>query len=419
MARVSTHQDAYTLINALYEEITGQKSTIVAQDTSSFISVGETILTYGTEKILNGVGIVSGKRMADNRPYTSQFIKVRAENSGIYTTIKGTINYYASKALEDGSINQTGGLINFKEGFDNGYNPDAYGQAQSAGSMWEQHPAKVVNFWFSGSSTWQDCITRYDDQIQQAFRSEEDFLNFWQGVMVEKGSDIEQQKEAFDRASVLNFMAGIYDLSSDMVGSAVNLTSEFNNTFGTNYSSDQLLSTYIVEFSEFLASKIKDISDAMTDRSTGMHWTVPTTAGDVILRHTPKANQNMLFSSIVWNKVGTLVKPQVFNPDYLDIGNFTPVRFWQNEQIPLAIDVTPAIPDTTTPTAQTTGNRVQLGKVLGLIYDDRALLTDYQLEDVSTTEKEARKHYRNTWFTFRRNAINNFTHKAVLLYMAD
>ena len=82
------------------------------------------------------------------------------------------------------------------------------------------------------------------------------------------------------------------------------------------------------------------------------------------------------------------------------------------------IDVTPAVPDYTLGT-QKAGNNVALSYVVGLLYDEDALMTDYQLETANTTSLEARKRYRNTWLSIARNAINDFTENGILFYMAD
>ena len=85
-----------------------------------------------------------------------------------------------------------------------------------------------MEFNFAGRNTWQDCSTIPEIQLQQAFRSEADFSDFVTGYMMERANDLESQKEAYNRMTLLNYMAGIYDMSSDMPGSAVNLTTAFN-----------------------------------------------------------------------------------------------------------------------------------------------------------------------------------------------
>ena len=220
---------------------------------------------------------------------------------------------------------------------------------------------------------------------------------------------------------MLNFMAGIYDLNA-VTGGAINMTTAFNTKFGTSYTTTQLLTTYYKEFLEFFVSEIKTLSDTLENRSIKYHWSPTKTINGVtydILRHTPKSKQKLLLSKPFIRDAESRVMPEIFNPSYLDITNFEGVEFWQNENEPYKISVTPAIPDTSDPTEQTIGSAVALNVVLGLLYDEDALMTDYQLDSVDTTPIEARKRYRNVWYHFAKNAINDFTENGILLYMAD
>lgn len=414
--RVLTHRDAHALINAINAEMQGTRSTIQAVDTSTFISVGETILSNPMENVYNAIAIVLGRFMVQARPYAGKFASIRAINSGIYSNRLRAVSFYSKAALGDGSTNNQI-TTNLATGYDNGKN-----NGQSEASQWEQHPAMPLELGFGGSSTWQDCITRYENQVQLAFASEDDFITFVNGYVTEKMNDITQQKEAFDRAAVLNFIAGIVDMGADMPGSSLNLTAAFNAAYGTSYTTAELLSDYQAQFYPFFVATVKNVVNEFENRDAKYHWSVPKTVGNDtyhILRHTPKSNAKMMLLDRFWINAEAQVKSAIFNPSYLDFGRFESILYWQNANEPAKIDVTPAIPDKTNLAEQKAGARVQLSNVLGLIYDEDAIITDYQLDDVSTTNKEARKHYRNTWYTMRRNAINNFTQKAVLLYMAD
>jgi hypothetical protein len=64
----------------------------------------------------------------------------------------------------------------------------------------------------------------------------------------------------------------------------------------------------------------------------------------------------------------------IFNPEYLNVGQYEKVTHWQNINDPMSIDVTPAIPNLASPASgQKKGNRVQLDHVVGMIYDEDAL----------------------------------------------
>jgi hypothetical protein len=83
----------------------------------------------------------------------------------------------------------------------------------------------------------------------------------------------------------------------------------------------------------------------------------------------------------------------------------------------MKISVTPAIPDTSNPAAQKAGSAVTLDNVVGVLFDEDALMVDYQLETALSTSVEARKHYRNVWYTYAKNSICDFTEKGILYYL--
>lgn len=417
MARVLTTLDAYAIVNAMVKEQTGQNASITALDPSSFVSVGEQLLSAGTEATLNALSMVLGRTFVAVRPYNAKFATINAVNSGVYANRLRKISFYSREAVEDGSENTQLNAENLILGQDNG----AHGTSpnSSTPSMWEQNPPIPLEIIFSGSSEVQTVTTVYEKQLQVAFRSPEDFIDFVEGIMVEKGNDIESMKEAFNRMTVLNAIAGAVDMSNPE--SVINMVTAFNNAFGTSYTRADLLGVHFTEFVEFFVSTVKTISDRMTNRSAKYHWspTYTDAQGNTheLLRHTPKAKQKMLVYNPFWISAEARVKPAIFNERYIDFGNFEGVDFWQNEYDSSEIDIVPAIPDVLNPTQQTAGARVQIEYCLAFIFDEDACMVDYQLDDATTTPLEARKHYRNLWWTIRRNAINDFTENMVVLHM--
>ena len=414
--RTLTAKDCHALMNLLVKEATGQDATIQAVDSSTFVSAGELVLSTGTENVLNALSLVLGRTFMAVRPYDAKLALINAVNTGEYTHRMRKISFYSREAQASGDWN-TQSFTNLADGFTNGQNIED-GSAQSTKSMWEQNQPVPLEMNFAGQNVWEDSTTVYEYQLQQAFRSEAEFGQFVAGIMTERGNDIESQKEAFNRMTLLNFMAGVYDL--DQTGSKVNLTYEFNQEFGTSYTTAQLLSTYLKEFSEFLAARVRIDSDRMTNRSKKNHW-APAKEGYALLRHTPKDRQRLFLYEPLMIKTKAYVYPSLFNEEYLQMSQYESVMFWQNENDPSAIKVTPAIPDAagTNSGLQTVGDQVSLSYVVGLLFDEDALMVDYQLERSNTTPLEARKGYRNIWWTFSKNSICDYTENAILYYMAD
>ena len=420
MARTLTPVDACALMTLLVKEATGQ-TTITNVDSSNFVSVGETVLAAGTENVLNSLSLVLGRTFMAVRPYEAKFKILNSINSGAYSNRLRKISFYSRDPKEAGQVN-TNANTNLAMGFDNGTN-----SGSSTESMWVQNAPVPLELNFGGSSAWQDSTTVYRDALKVAFRGPSEFAEFLNGVMVEKGNDIESQKEAFNRMTFLNYVAGIYDLDvANPNGRAVNLTSEFNTYYGTSYTTAQLLTTYRKDLFEFAVARFKTDSDNLENRSARFHWSPAKTVGTdsyTLLRHTPKSRQRMILYKPFMTMAEATIMPEIFNPQYLDIKNAEFVNFWQADAGDILgnaeINVTPAIPNVSTPGAQTTGTAVNLKYFIGALYDADAILVDYQLEDALATPVEARKRYYNMWWSFQKNAIADFTENGIIYFMAD
>ena len=420
MPRRLTTTDGYAFINAMAAEMLGQNATIQAVDESTFASVGESILQAGTENVINTLSLVASRNLIAIRPYKAKFRLMNALDSGMFSNRIRKISYYAKNATPTGASN-TQLFTNLAMGFDNGQNPSG-GTPQSTESMWLQSTPVTWQSWFGGGIEWQYPYTLYENALKLAFRNGAEFAEFLNGFLVSCANDIETEKEAFSRMVVLNAIAGVADLTASMPGSFVNLTSEFNTKFGTAYTTAQLKTTYLSEFLAFFVAFFKTTSDMLENRSIKYHWSPAKTVGGVsyvLPRQTKKADQRCMMIAKFWNDAEALVLPQIFNPQYLSIDSFEKVDYWQNINDPMAIDVTPAIPDVSAPAAQTIGARVQLSNVLGILYDRDAMMVDFHLESVESTPLEARKHYRTIWNTINKNPIWDATENFVVFYMAD
>lgn len=220
MARTITPKDCHTLINAMVRQATGQQS-ITATDTSSFISAGELVLSTGMENVYNAINAVLARMIIAVRPYNAKLQLIQAEDTQFASRLR-KVSFYAQDADPAGNFN-TDLYTNFAQGYTAGDN-----SAASTKSQWEQNLAMPLEMNFAGLSTWQDCITLPEDAVKWAFSSEAEFARFVDGFLTEHGNDIESQVESWNRAGILNKIGQIYDMSSDMPGSAVDLVAAFN-----------------------------------------------------------------------------------------------------------------------------------------------------------------------------------------------
>ena len=428
MARIYTPKDAHVLMNELVKQATGQQAIRVI-DSSSFISAGELVIGTGMENVYNSLSCLVGRTWMAVRPYEAKITLFQAANTDLYTSRMRKISYYAKNALPSGWFN-TDLYTNLKNGYTNGQNTAA--DPHSTKSMWEQDQNIMMEMFFGGSSTWQDCITRYENQVKTALRNEDEFIRLINGMLVEKYNDVASQKEAYNRMVLLNAMATRYLLTNKgaIANGAINLTAAFNAKFGTAYTSQQLRTTYLTDFLSFLVSTIKQYSNLLTHRSLNFHWSPAKNVDGTdyyLLRHTPKSKQKLMMYEPLFIEATAQVLPEIFNPKFLKIENYEGVDYWQALEGGLAnnpaMNVIPAIPDTdsTSPTygTQIQGDAVNIPYVVGFLFDDDAIMTDFQFEGAASTGLEARKGYRNTWLTFAKNGLNDATENAILFYMED
>lgn len=420
MARTLTPKDGYLLINQIVREATGQASITVV-DASTFVSAGETLLSQQRENVLNAISIVLGRTFAAVRPYRARLLSLNAINSGVYTSRFRKISYYTKDALPSGFFN-TDAFTNFADSYTAGDNGGA-----STKSQYEQHPAMPLEMNFGGSTTWQDCITYYEDKLETAFNSVESFNAFIEGILVNHGNLIEHQKEAWNRMTLLSAVAARNALETAGItkGCVINLTTEFNTFFGTNYTSAQLRSTYLKEFLEFMTAKIKETSDRFTEDSTAYHDPLTKTVGGVnysILRHTPKDRQKLLLFGPLWRLAESIVMPEIFNDSYLKLDSqFEPVEYWQSNyddtERPQVI-YNGAYYDSVSGEQKAVGTQT-IDYLVGVLFDEDAIVVDTVLERSMTSAPEARKGFRNTWNTYAFNAINDQTENMTIFIMDD
>ena len=425
MAKALTPQDCYALMNELVAQATGQK-TLAVVDTSTFVSAGETVLATGVENTLNALSLVLGRTIIAVRPYKARLASIQAMDTGEYTHRIRKISYFSRKALPAGDFNTQLYPENLYQGKTNAQ--DTTSGHESTKSMWVQNQAQPFEMNFCSSCVWDESTTVYENQVKPAFRDPAVFAEFVAGILTEKANDIESEKEAFNRMAILNKIGDVMQTGTS--AQVINLTKEFNDTFGTAYTSAQLRSTYLKDFLAFFVAKFKLVSDRMTERSATYHRTFtrtvknPETGVDetlYLLRHTPKADQHALLYNELFVNAEAQVLPAIFNPQYLNIENYEPVDYWQSnysDAVRPKVNIVPAIYDSSTG-YQVQGEQVELDYVVGMIFDRDAIVTDFQLESSASSPLEARKMYRNLFWHFSKGCINDPSENCVLFIMAD
>lgn len=419
-----TPQDSYLVMQDMVDQIMGSKAPDTIDETN-FLDVGDTVATYSQEIVFNAVHMSLGRFVMAVRSVDEEFNIIGAIDTSEYNHRFRKISFYSKKTKPSGMFN-TNLYTNHKTGYTAGTNG-----GESTPSQWEQNLAIPLEMNFGKSSTWQYCVTNLLIDGKYAFQNESEWVAFIEGYMTQHANDMKMEREAFKRMTFAGHIAVNYAAGTSTGGAASlgvrNLTKEFNDKFGTAYTSAQLRTTYLKEFLEFFTATVKKDSKKMRRNNVLYHYyPVITENGETfhLPRHTPARYQKMVMLDEFWIDAQAQVMPEIFNTEYLDKGNFETIEYWQSPLAPAEIDMTVPIPAwlntiMSGQTAQDTTANVNISYFLGAIFDRDACLVDMQVERANTTPVEARKGFSNTWYTFAKNAICDPTEKTIIYVMED
>ena len=402
MANSFTPTDVYAIVNEIVSQATGQKSIAVV-DTTSFVSIGATLIgtQHEAEKTLNAIGNVLARTIFSSRPYEGSLDILRASQEKWGAVVRKLIPL-PSEAEESQDYNTD-------------INPTQLADGQSI-DMYRIKNPKVIELDFWGTKKLQAHITRYQDQLSMAFKSEADFVAFIDAFMIEFFNSIERMNEGRSRLVLANAIAGTYAMASDAPSCVVDLTAAYNAKYGTSYTKAQLLTTYLESFLGFFVGTVKMYSKRLKD-STALYHANFTGKPD-ILHHTPKAMQKLIMYEPFFIDAETQVLPQVFHPDKLDIGEYEGVNFWQNPDTPEKIVCKPTYLDVATMDSTDAASAVTIDTVLGILYDVEFMGVFPQFDYSSVTPFNSAGGYWNEFYHWRFNNWTDYQENHIIFIMS-
>lgn len=407
-----TPVDAYAVINSLADQAIG-RGVITTVNAENFVSVGDQILATGTDNVINSISILITRVVNKSRAYQAKYATVMTDSTGYGNRILKR-KTYSKKAIPAKNVNTDLGTY-----IGDGLN------AETTGSQWEMSFTPALEISYGGSDVWSyQMPTITEDALRDAFRNESEFAAFMTLRMTEAYNEIESEKEAFARMTVLNRIAGVVkmvnneDLGNECV---VDLIAYANKKMGTNYSTTEMLQSHQEEFLKLVAVKLAQDSSRLESRTNKYHWSPAKNVGGVdyeLVQHTPKANQKFLYYEPLISEMETRVLPTIFHAEMLksvvdkSTAKAEGLDYWQafddsDEYAGAKIDWTPAIPEGDTA-------EVELPFVFGILYDEDGIMINYQLDNVRSTPVHAREGIINTFANFKRCPINDFTENCIV-----
>lgn len=411
--------DAYEVINDLAEQALGAK-VCDGIDARNFVSVGDQILATGTDNVINSISILVTRVVNKARAYKGRFASLMVDSAGYGNRILKR-KTYSKAAIAAGNVN-TDKNTNIGDGLN--------AETSGTGSQWDMSFAPALELSYGGSDVWSyQMPTITEDALKDAFRNEAEFAAFMTIRMTEAYNEIEAEKEAFARITVLNRIAGITKMVADNNLGAecvVDLIDYANKKMGTTYTRAQMLNSHLDEFLKLVAVKLDTDSSRLEERTVKYHWSPEKIVNDVsyvLKQHTPKSAQKMLYYAPLIREMETRVLPTIFHADMLkdavakNTSKAEGVEYWQafddgDEFAGAKIMWKPEIP-------VGTSDWQTLPFVFGILYDEDGIMINMQLDNVRSTPVHARKGIINTFANFKKLPINDFTDSAIVYVLGE
>lgn len=383
-----SYMQASTLLNNILGQVTGKTAgaNIAPGD---FISIGQTALAAGYDRVLNAITQVIGRTLMSIRPYERKLADLQMSN------------------MEWGSI------IRKLKLSDSDWQDSAEFELVDNESIdqWKVKKSKVLQLNFYGQNAYtlqSDSILM--DQLDAAFQGPEELNRFFAMIATRIENQKEQKVESVARMLLCNFIAGKIAAQNGVI----HLLTEYNTETGEELTDETVYSPdNFPDFVYWLYARMETLAGLMSERSQLYQINV---SGKPINQHTSPENLRVKMYAPFMNAVNARVRANTFDNTYLKMARTEAMNFWQSIQSPAAINVTPSYLDTNG-LIVTAESAVSESGVIGVMYDVDALGIVTQNERALATPFNAAGHYSNIFYSYLQKWYTDFTEKGIVLVL--
>lgn len=401
MANDLTFNQVATILNSLQAQATGQ-SAITATDTSSFVACATTTLKTGYEQVYRAISAVLGRTLFSVRPY--------------YAKLRGMMVSDTQFKLHTRKLQVSDNTFEDNESVEWPIHYDATetnatgdGESVDQQKIKKAHPLQT-NFY--GMNTFQDHYTIFDEQLEVAFSTPEEFAMFWTMITQNIADRFEQARENCARAVLVNSAATCAALNDG--GRVIHLLTEYNTRTGKSLTTATVFAPEnYPDFVRWVFGRIAAISAKMTERSTLFQTTI---TGSPIMRHTPKQRQRLYVYAPEEMQMKANVFSQTFHDEFLTLGDHELVNFWQSISTPDGINVTPGY-IAANGAATVHGSAVTFTGLFSLLMDEEAGGYAALRSSVRPAPYNAAGGYQNFWCKEYHKLYMDNTEKIVLFVL--
>lgn len=387
-----TFEQSAAFLTALYEEATGQKSTIQVSNTADFITVGTTLIQGGYDPIISALTQILDRTIFSMRTYSKKFEDITVDEIR-WGAVTRKINFLDT-ALDAADDRLT---------LTDGVSVDPYVVKKP----------KVYQANYYGAHQYQDSITIFRDQLDSALRNPEEFARYISALMTNISNKHKQIEEAEARALLINFITAKSTADTD---NYINVLQAYKDETGTSLTPANMfaLSNY-TDFVRWLAGYMSTLVDMMGERSLKYHMNI---TGKEVMRFTDVANMRKYISANVANMLETAVNSNLYNPDRLKVltEGMNKVNYWQNIEDPYSASATPAYLNTTTGNIDTAGSALTVNNIIGCLFDRDAAGMVKRSTWSGSTPFNPKGGYYNIFWHWTQTTWNSFDENFVVLY---
>ena len=404
MANSLTFEQISTVLNDIAQQATGQKS-IAAVDTSQFVAQANNLLLTGYDRVIGSISQVLDKTIFSTRPYNAKF-------NGLRKTNQQWGNHVRKLAMIDDEWEDDERITT--------------GNADDTSvDMYKIKKGKVLQTNFFGGQVYQKHRTYFKDQLDQAFRSPEELGQFISMYTQNTMDMIEQCHENMSRMCVANMIAAKNfwqkystkpdESHADYTGlHVVKLVTMYNDENGTQLTSDTVKQAdNFVKFYKWACAKILSFSDKMTERSALYHANIK---DKIIMRHTPKRNQQLYIYSPDARLIDTTVLSDTYHNEFLKLNAYEQLNFWQNIETPNGINIKAS---TITSNGHYTSFTVEgvVSNIFAVLADEEAMGLTTIRQWSSTTPFNSAGGYWNVFYHFTDRYWNDMTENCLVFVL--
>lgn len=382
------YEQAAPILNEVLHQATGS-SAIQTVDPSDFISVAQTALGLGYDKIHGAISQVLGRTIFSIRPYNRKLsdLEMSEMEWGAYIRKLKIADWDFEDSAE---FDLTDGL---------------------SVDQWKVKKANVLQLNILGQNSYElQMPSVYMDQLDQAFRGPEEFAAFM-AQQVQTGVNMREQKiETLSRMLLCNFIASKIDEGTDVFHALTEYNAETGLTLTATTVRDP---ANFGGFIYWLYAKMEDLAGLMSERSQRFQFNV---TGKAINQHTDARNLRVKMYAPFMNAINARVKATTFRDSYLRMAVTEAMNYWQGIEAgeEQTIKMTPTYLDAATGLAKT-GNAVDNSTVIGVMYDRDAIGMVRKNERFMATPFNARGHYSNSFYTWLESWYSDFTEKGIVI----